>query len=212
MLEVAEFENHLWETQIVDPERVHSEFSQQPVGMHGQKVDFGKIVIGSPLFDEWVDITARTIYSLYPADELPRVLLAVAKGTNPLVEPVAAELGKKVVGLPTEKVDGIPMPTAETYRCLQLLRPDLLLVLDDVGTTGRNASMVAHYGLKAGANYTEVLFTWQRQERLHRLLETNIVYHSVIKHLLPTFTPEDCRTLPEGLCSQGWRLNPYKAA
>lgn len=51
--------------------------------------------------------------------------------------------------------------------------------------------------------------TWQRSEALELLDEAGIAYRSIIKHVLPSYTPEECRG-EGGLCGAGWELVPYE--
>jgi len=206
---VETFERHLRQADIVDPYGIHSEFSQTP-GLHGQKIDFDRIESGSALFDEWVDVTAEAIDDLYSGGLRPEVLVAVANGTNRLVQPVAEKLGKGVVGLMTKKVEGgLVVLTPESYQRVKGIKPELAVVLDDVGTTGRNARSAVRYTKNAGAKKVEVLYTWQRQSSLEELNNRRIRYNSIIRTILPTFTPSDCAENSDGLCAQGWWLNPY---
>ncbi|HLB66021.1 MAG TPA: hypothetical protein VJJ78_00275 [Candidatus Saccharimonadales bacterium] len=203
----AEFKEHLFAYPgFLDPEGFHREFSQTPP-LHGQKADFDAIPTEDPLFDEWVNITAKGIHGLY--SELPSVLISVADGTNRLVGPVAEELGHKIVGLVTKKTkEGIVVLTPETWRKVHGRKPEFALVLEDVASEGNQVASAVRHTKEAGAQRTEALIALKRQRRLKKLV--GIAHKSILDFDLPTFTEKDCMTLPEGFCKLGWKLIPYK--
>ncbi len=207
MRSVQLFEQNLWDGGIIEPDRVHSEFSQ---GLHGQKIDFDKIDELDPLFDQWVQITAETVDYYYPGKIRPEFLVGVDGGTNRLVGPVAARLGSEVVALTTKKIGPSVVALEPAYFAqIMLAKPELVVVLEDAGTTGANAASAAKHSRGAGAQRVEAIFTWQRQPELYELDQAQIRYHSLIKNFLPTFTADECRSNPNGFCARNWKLNPY---
>lgn len=200
-----QFREHLFAYPgFFDPKGVHHEFNQ---GLHGQKTDFDVIPTDSSLFGEWVEVTARKIRDSY--DELPEVLIGVADGTNRLVEPVAKELGHKIVGLTTKKVDrSVVVLTPESWRRVAGRKPRFALVVEDVGNEGWNARCAVDSTKKAGAQRVEALISLQRQSRLKRLI--GIGHRATLKENIPTFTEKECNAPPDGLCAKGWDLIRYK--
>lgn len=198
---VVDFRNHILDSGVLDPEGVHHEFVS---GMHGRKLDFDLIPDESELFGEWVNVCARRIEDLYEHDDwIKLALMSVANGTNRLVEPVAIELGAHYSTLLTEKIS--PKEVALTRRSvvrLQSLEPDLVVAIEDVGTSGSTAATAVTSAREHGARRVEALNTWQRREQLEALVGIDAVYHSIIYEPLPTLTPEECQAT--GYCSWGW--------
>lgn len=199
---VKTFKNHIIDSDVLDAEGVHHEFVS---GMHGRKLDFDIIPKESDLFREWVLIIAQAVKELYPDiahDKL--MLLSVANGTNRLVGPVAREIGEGVTAVLTEKVSPKAVKlTAEAKRKIKSIKPELVVAIEDVGTKGTTSATAVRSARKAGVKRVEALNTWQRREQLEELEAINAVYHSVIKELLPTLTPEECRAT--GYCAQSWK-------
>jgi len=202
-IEVNKFHLNLVNANIQDPFSIHRVLSE---GMHGQKLDFDKILNDSYMFQEWVYITAVKIRDVY--GESPEIIIGVANGANRLAGPVAKKLGGSAIGLLSKKIDKkqVILPP-ESSRRVRTRKPDLALVLDDVGTTGKSAASVALSAREAGAKNVEVLVTWQRREKLEHLIGAGITYNSVIYQPLPTYLPEECEE--RGFCADGWELIPY---
>jgi len=201
--EVNKFHLDLVNAEVQDPFSVHHVLNG---GMHGQKLHFDRILNDSLLFQQWIDITVAKIWDVY--SEPPEVIIGVANGANRLARPVAKKLGGRVIGLTSKKIDRsqVILPP-ESSRRVKARKPDVVLVLDDVGTTGKSAESVALSALDGGAKSVEVLVTWQRREKLERLVGAGITYHSVIYQPLPTYLPEECEA--HGFCADGWELVPY---
>ncbi|HEV7453747.1 MAG TPA: hypothetical protein VGO07_00640 [Candidatus Saccharimonadales bacterium] len=198
------FRNHIVTApNVVDPEGVHHEFVS---GMHGRKLDFDAIPTDSPLFDEWVTVTAQAIGRLYDGQALGNhVLLSVTNGTNRLVRPVAGLVKGGIVPLQTKKVSPkaveLTAVAAETFAAME---PDFVLALEDVGTKGTTAASAVAAARKAGALRVEVLNTWQRRPELEELVGIGAVYNSMIHEDMPTLTAAECQA--SGYCSQDWEL------
>jgi orotate phosphoribosyltransferase len=90
------------------------------------------------------------------------------------------------------------------------VKPELVVVFEDVGTTGSNSVQVARGALEAGALAVEVVTTWKRQPALGRLDEAGIPYRAIIDEVLPTYSPLECQTDPNGFHARGWDFIPRK--
>lgn len=196
-----QFKEHLFAyPDFFDPEGTHHEFVS---GLHGQKLDFDTIPNDSELYKEWVDVNARYIADGF--DPLPAAILGVANGTNRLALDVARKLDSRVLGLESEKD---PNDSRKLYLsdhaeiAITMVRPELVVVVEDVGTQGTNSVQPAKAARNAGAKHVEVVTTWKRRAQLEKLDEAEIPYRAIIDQELPTYTPEQCRKL--GFCALGW--------
>lgn len=206
MADVEAFRDHVINSgYVLDPEGEHSEFVS---GMHGQKLDFDTIETGSELYQEWVQ--ANNDFLIAELNDIPEVLLGVANGTNRLSEDVARNFHPTAVtGLVSEKDpqnSKILRLTKVANEVIRTAKPNLVIVLEDVGTTGSNSVQVAAAAHEAGAKDVLVVPTWKRRERLERLDEAGIRYQALIDEPLPTYTPEACREI--GFCALGWKFKP----
>jgi orotate phosphoribosyltransferase len=204
MVNVEGFRNRILDAGVLDPEGQHHEFVS---GLHGRKLDFDKVQSGTVLYDEWTSITAEYIIQQYPA--IPDALLGVANGTNRLARDIAPRLGHNIVGLYSRKdtQDSKILQLSDlALKYMEELEPELVIVVEDVGTTGSNSVQVAEQSLKAGAKNVEVVITWQRQPYLEKLEKAGIPYRALIREDLPSYTPQSCRA--EGYCSKGWKYIP----
>jgi orotate phosphoribosyltransferase len=204
MSKVEEFRENLLQAGILDPEGTHHEFVS---GMHGRKLDFDLIEDGTPLYSDWISVNAEYIRQQF--DELPEVVLGVANGTNRVAIDTAAELGSGVLGLVTQKdvqTSKIITLPEEAKRVITEVEPRLVVVTEDVGTTGSNSVQAAVAAQEAGAQNVEVVTTWKRWENLERLDEAGIAYRAIINEALVTYSPEECAA--EGFCTYGWELIP----
>jgi orotate phosphoribosyltransferase len=197
--------SELLRNSILDPEGVHHEFVS---GAHGRKLDFDKIKTGSTLYNLWVGVMAEKTRELY--DQVPSVLVGVANGTNRLARSMAPLLGDHVQGIATEKLSAKEVGLTDLGKLvLQQTDPEMVLIVEDVGTLGTNSSSVAKSVREAGFDNLEVINTWQRSETLPFLDELSVPYNAVITDVLPTFTSEDCLELPDGYCHQNIELIPH---
>jgi len=203
-MHVTTFRRHLAKAGTKDPARVHSEFNQ---GLHGQKRDLGQIKRGTPLFGEWVEVKSDFIIEQWH-DRLPDALIDVAWGTGDLTEEISKRLG--ILYLSTEKTpDRKPYLTEKAKLLIARFHPLHGVIIEDVASKGTNSLSVAESVLEEGIPEVEVLNTTQRFETVPLLDENGIPYKSVFTEVLPTFTPEECRTLPEGFCKREFDLIPY---
>ena len=129
--------------EVLDPDGVvHHEFVS---GNHGQKLDFDKIETDSDFYIDWVAIYARTIRARYK-NRLPDALVGIANGANRLSESVSQLLGKKVLGLTTDKMDAKTVRLDdEALEAIEQNDVRFTLTIEDVGTTGSTtATAVDH--------------------------------------------------------------------
>ncbi|CAN5614755.1 hypothetical protein BH23PAT1_BH23PAT1_4170 [soil metagenome] len=208
MADIQAFRNRIIECgYVLDPEGVHHEFVS---GMHGQKLDFDNIDEETdPLYDEWIDVNEGFIRENFT--RLPEIIIGVARGTNRLALDTARRFEGEVVGLVSKK-------DSENSKSLYLpqlaksiigaLSTELLVVVEDVGTTGSNSVQVATQSREAGAEQVVVVTTWKRRERLERLEEAGMPYLPIIDEPLRTFEPEECRSDPGGFCYRNWQFIP----
>lgn len=193
---------------VLDPEGTHHEFVS---GMHGQKLDFDKIDRGSALYDEWISVTASFIEDQFP--KLPGMIIGVANGTNRPALDVAMRMvdggAGNVIGLVSEKDKDNTKKLylgAIAFEAIRVNKPELMVVFEDVGTTGSNSVQVATACLATGAQAVEVVTTWKRRERLERLDEAGVPYRAIIDEPLTTYDPKECQA--QGFCSRGWEFIP----
>lgn len=210
MSNIEAFKNRIIECgYVLDPEGVHSEFV---TGMHGQKLDFDNVDEKTDaLYHKWIDVNEAFIRQEY--DPVPEMLLGVANGTNRVSIDTARRFGGEMLGLESRKNpenSKVLHLTALALKVIGALKPALLVVVEDVGTTGSNSVQVAVQAREAGAKAVEVVTTWKRRQRLERLEEVGIPYRAIIDEPLPTFTPEECATDPNGFHARGWEFKPRK--
>jgi orotate phosphoribosyltransferase len=185
---------------VLDPEGTHHEFVS---GMHGQKLDFDKISDDDPLYSLWTEVAADFIEEEFP--RLPEIIIGVANGTNRTALDTARRFNGDVLGLTSIKD---PQNSKKLYltslagKVMEGIRPELAVVLEDVGTTGSNSVQVATACRDAGVKNVEVVTTWKRRAVLERLEEADVPHRAIIDEELPTYSPEDCKD--HGFCSQGW--------
>jgi orotate phosphoribosyltransferase len=187
---------------VLDPEGIHHEFAS---GMHGRKQDFDSIDENDPLYSEWIDVAADFIREQFP--HLPQVIIGVAKGANRTALDTARRFEGEILGLTSIKDPNNPKKlylTSMAGQVIEALKPELVVVHEDVGTTGLNSGQVATACRDAGAQNVEVVITWMRRPVLERLEEAGIPYRAIIDEELPTYVPEDCQD--HGYCSKGWEL------
>jgi hypothetical protein len=201
---IETFRDHIIVSDVLDREGIHHEFSK---GMHGQKLDFDVIPDNYPLYREWIDVAASYISDSFP--RLPQVIVGVANGTNRVALDTARKFDGRVFGAVSEKDkqnSKILYLASMTGRLIRAMKPEFVVVIEDVGTTGSNAVQVARQVLEAGAQSVEVINTWQRRPQLELLDEAGIPHRAIINEPLPTYSPEDCAT--RGFCSDSWKLIP----
>lgn len=202
------FKDDAWPV-ILDPEGEHSEFVPKINGdiMHGRKRDYGRIKVGSQLYWQWINLWSSFMQETC---ERPDMIVGTANGTNPVALDLADQLGWHVSGVATLKPpDGIVILGSSARTAIEAIKPKRVKLIDDEGTTGTTTARLAVELLDMGVEDLEAIYSSQRREELEYLGNLGIAYRSMIVDPLPTFTAEDCRTLPEGLCRQGLKLNEY---
>jgi len=202
MADVETFRNNIINSgTVLDPEGIHHEFVS---GKHGQKLDFDKIGSEDPLYAEWTEVAAEFIHKEFRG--AAGIILGVANGTNRTALDTARRFDGQVLGLVSEKDKNNSKRlrlSPFAGRVIQSMRPSLVVVLEDVGTTGSNSVQVAVAAREAGAYNVEVVTTWKRREHLEELEKAGISHRAIIDEPLPTYDPEDCRA--HGFCAQGWK-------
>lgn len=192
---------------VLDPEGIHHEFAQ---GDHGQKLHFDQIPTDSPLFEQWIEVLAESIFTEYPIEDHLRedlVLVSVANGTNRVVPALAESIDARTRYALTEKVSPTEVSLTNQGRRIISSRHCFALIIEDVGTTGNTTATAVESARSAGAPVVEALVTWQRKEKMTRLIGINAVHHAVIDSVLPTFSPQECRqNKKDGFCARGWEL------
>ena len=198
MANIEVFQAHILEAGVLDPPKVHHEFVS---GKHGRKLDFDTIETGSDLYNEWVDVNVGFIVDEFP--RTPEVILGVANGTNRLSLDVARRFNGQSLGLVSEKDPRNSKILSLNWlaaRVIRAIEPELVVVVEDVGTTGSNSVQVAVQARELGAKKVIVVPTWQRQPSLGKLDEAGISYVPIIGQTLPTFDKEDCEI--NGFCAE----------
>lgn len=205
MANIEAFKTHILEGGVLDPAGVHHEFVS---GKHGRKLDFDTIATDSELYSEWVDANVDFINHEFSSTP-PEVILGVANGTNRLALDVARRFNGTALGLVSEK----DAQDSKVLRLNQLARrvisgilPELVVVVEDVGTTGSNSVQVASEARNAGAKKVIVVPTWQRQPHLTKLDEAGIAYIPIIGETLPTYDSDQCAI--DGFCANGDEFIP----
>lgn len=190
-------------TSIIDPVGIHHEFTD---GGHGRKADFANVVNNPELFGVWADISARFIAETYH-DRLPDTLVSVARGTNELSRSVAVKLGDSVRGVMTRRVNERFQLTQRAHElALKGMLGSFAVVLEDVGTTGKSTELVVEVMRQYGTRRIEVINGLQRSPALPYLDRAGIQHRALITAELPTFTPEQCASDPNGYCNLGYEL------
>ena len=199
-----QYKANLLEAGILSSEGVHYELAS---GLHGRKLEFDKVIDGSELFDQTVQITAERIRRLYNPNRYGRLaLIGVANGANRFIDPIAEELG--LPGYKTQKDENLSLLlTAEAQDFVDSDGYDSIVVFDDVGTQGTNSSMVAKeiWRVRPKAKVF-VLNEAQRSPTLPLLTAIGVPYDHVLYWPLPSFSPQDCHANPEGYCRRGWEI------
>ncbi len=191
---------------VLDPPTQHHEFVS---GNHGRKLDFDKILTGSDFFKQWTNVYAQWISERYRND-LPDALIGVANGANRLSSSVAPFVVDTISGLLTDKVDKKTVKANSASRfIIQQLKPEFVLIIEDVGTTGSTTATLVEDLQSLGVSRIEAVTTWQRNPNLEQLDKLGIMYSSMIPEALPMFKPEECRSNSEGFCNQGVLLIPH---
>lgn len=201
------FREHILELEgVFDPKGKHHEYVST---LHGRKLDLGAIKYGTPVFNEWVVITAETTHRLYAKENLGKIaFLSIDEGTNELAPAVAEEYANGSMALRTTKTSPRSVELdANSKSRLVTEQPDLVLALEDVSVTGSVVATAYLDALDAGASRVEVLSGWLRSMRLSVLDTLSVRYNSVIHDTLPdapNFSPSECAQL--GYCADNWEL------
>lgn len=196
---------------VYDPEDVHHEFKD---GGHGRKVDLESIDTNSGLYSELVIASGRKIVEL--CDGTPDVLIGIANGGNHWARDIAEEIGPDVLALETHKTKRGSTLEYGARLMLRNIRPDCVVIVDDLGTTGRSCVPVAkqlqHNGIRSmhRLNTLKAFFIATRNSRLRFLERRNIAFESLAQLHIPTYKNADaCKEDSDGFCARGVQLIPH---
>jgi orotate phosphoribosyltransferase len=203
MADIEAFKNELMTCgYVMDGTGVHHEFAS---GLHGQKLDFDKIEETDPMYARWIDVNADFIQATF--NRLPEIIIGVANGTNRVALDTARRFNGETVGLVTNKDEHKRIYLGDfSRRVISSMKPNLVVVVEDVGTAGTNSVQAATAVQAAGAKNTAVVITWKRRAKLERLEEAGIEYLPIIDEELTSYAPDDCRD--HGFCADGWEFIP----
>jgi hypoxanthine phosphoribosyltransferase len=188
---------------VYDPPNIHHEFKD---GGHGRKLDLEALESNGRIYQGLIYCMARAIEERY--NPLPNVLIGLANGGSRFADDLAVEIDGEVESLGTKKEDS--RSVFLTYSAHQYLKdndPEFVLLIDDVGTTGKTIRpVVKEVKYNNKDRRVEAFFAWQRQPQLRYLDYADIVYDSLIKIFLPTYPSEDECRQGEGYCARGVKL------
>lgn len=199
---IKELKERILSEGVMDDETQHHEFV---TGVHGRKIDFDIIPTGSSLYELWVDALEAFIREKY--DPMPEMLVGVANGANRLALSLASRLDG-VIGLPTDKETSRSVMLSKVgVDMISSYKPEHVLVLEDVGTSGTSSMTAVTAVLAAGAQKVTVLNSWQRSETLPKIEDEGIEHDALIKEVFVNYQPDDC---PEnGYCAKGSKFIPH---
>jgi len=210
---------------VCDPGHLHHEFYD---GRHGMRLDLGSIHTSSQLYGKLITGQANDLSNIYE-NGIPKVLISAAERGNQIVHDIADELQDGVIAMTAEKDNrGRALLANFAGRALlRRLRPELILVIADVGTTGKSVRpLVEQLHRNSGLDKSskqkqqnnvkvDAYFCWQRQARLKNLERSlrnyhKVSYNSYIVHPLKIFQNDQaCKDDPEGFCANNVELIPY---
>lgn len=195
-------------TEVYDPNGPHHEFKD---GGHGHKVDMEQIPPESELFADLVDTSASQIRERYGG--IPSLVIGIANGGNPWADAIGEALGPEATVLHTEKNGHGQAVLNFAARCaLRHARPDEIVLVDDLGTTGASVMPVykqINFGsrLRHRIPAQSVFYVATRKSYLTHLKRNMVPYDSAVDLDLPTFRDEEqCVNRDDGLCRNGIEL------
>lgn len=173
---------------VIDPEDVFHVFAS---GMIGRKCDLDQLPADSLLFRGITEASIGRIKELYPKP--PDIILTVANGGNRFVPILQEHLHRTTSVQETKKnpSNSDILLSERAKEALQRRNPELVVIFDDLGTTGSTAAKVADKVMSLNVSLRLEVFTpVYRQDRLERLEERDIAYHGLIRITddLPTYT------------------------
>ncbi len=183
---------------VMDGEDIHHELAG---GGHGRKLSLKEIPQDSDTYNYLIETEAQAITELY--DPLPDAIIGMANSANRIARDTVNKLDSGIVHINTEKNHfGHVVPTYAGRVALRRLSPDFVIVVEDVGTTGRTvAKFIEKLVVKYSIPRIEALFTWQRQSELTVLDRRGITHNAIINTELKTYRSEkECQNDPEGYC------------
>lgn len=194
---------------VVDPVTQHHIFAS---GMHGRKCDLDQIPDNDELLYDITQASVAKMSAIYT--KLPDMIITVANGGNRFADPLNHFLGSKVSVRKTQKNPHDSkdiLLNVRTEKALQRTYPELVVVFDDLGTTGSVAATVVNTieRLNVPELQIEVFTPVYRRDHLERLEEIDVAHNGLIRITddLPTYTKTECRA--EHYCKQGQRPIPH---
>ncbi len=194
---------------------IHREFVK---GQHGKKLEFDKIYKRrkSGLYLASLGLKTNMLRErVLPGQKV--AILGIANGAvqhalDWAVYCKPALPGCEVVGLTTRKYmvgdQKIVKLTDEARLWLSQNTPDLVVLDDDVGTTGSSTAQPVPELQSFGVGSIWAAYDWIRSEYLQFLDQLRVPYSGIVEEPLPNYEPEECRTV--GLCAQGVSLESYQ--
>lgn len=193
---------------VYDPHGPHHEFKD---GGHGYKVDMEQIPPDSGLFSDLVDTSVHKIRSRLGG--IPEVIISIANGGHPWADAIGECFDGESKVIHSEK-DGYDQADLNfTGRCaLRHVKPQKLLIVDDLGTTGASVMPVykrVNFGsrLRYRIPSQSVFYIATRQRYLTHLKYNKVPYDMAVDLGVRTFRDEkQCLEDPDGLCQKGVEL------
>jgi hypothetical protein len=87
--------------------------------------------------------------------------------------------------------------------------PQFAVFTEDVSTKGTVCASVVPEVRALGVRHLLMVPTLQREAALPRLDELGVPYEPLVFYDLPSYSPEECAALDEGLCHSGVPLKQY---
>lgn len=207
------FRNNIVRSGVLDTD-IHREFVK---GQHGKKLEFDKVYQRrqSGLYLASLGLKTHMLRErVEPGQTI--ALLGIANGAvqhalDWVVFARSTLPGCRVVGLTTKKYmqddQKIVELTDQSRAWLADNQPDLVVLDDDVGTTGSSTAQPVPELRRFGVSCIWAAYDWIRSESLPHLDELHVPYSGIVEEPLPNYEPADCRDF--GHCAQGVPLELY---
>lgn len=188
------------EEKILDPVGVHHLLVG---GFHGQKVDYEMLGDEDPTYLDGIDLAAERISELSTKN---LALAGVANGGNRIARDIAGRIGgPNVYFLDTAKFGDRIRYTKASLIVLRANLINRLVVVDDIGKSGASIlQVIRHTWDRADISDVSGFCMVVRREKMEKLDELNIAYDSLVKTIMPDYSPRECAQI--GFCKDGWKL------
>ena len=177
--------------EVYNPNGPHHECKD---GGHGHKVD-------------------TSVDKIHQRVGIPTLIISIANGGHPWADAIGEALGPETTVLRTEKNGHDQAVLNFAARCaLRHARPDEIVLVDDLGTTGASVMPVykqINFGsrLRHRIPTQAVFYIATRKSYLTHLKRNMVPYDSAVDLNLPTFRDEEqCLSRDDGLCRNGVEL------